>query len=135
MSSSREDVGSPPAREAEALLERLRICAFTALDAARAGDLERLRRAMEEREVLAARAEPLLARARADLARDPADAAARRSLLLTLRGVQTVDARLLAELEHRRAEVGEELLKLQEEARSPRYQPAPRTGQHLDLRR
>ena len=31
-----------PAREAEALLERLRICAFTALEAARSGDVERL---------------------------------------------------------------------------------------------
>jgi hypothetical protein len=125
----------PPAREAEALLERLRICAFTALEATRSGDVERLRRAMEEREELTSRAEPLLARVRAAVATDPADAEARRSLLLTMQGVQTADARLLAELERRRGEVGEELFKLQEDARSPRYQPARRTGQNLDLLR
>jgi hypothetical protein len=118
-----------PAREAEALLERLRICAFAALEATRSGDVERLRRAMEERDEIAARAEPLLARARFE------GPAARRSLLLTLQGVQTADARLLAELEQRRGAVGEELLKLQNDARSPRYQPARRTGQHVDLRR
>jgi hypothetical protein len=130
-----QPVDSTPAREAEALLERLRICAFAALEAARSGDTERLRRAMEEREALVTRAEPLLARARADMAADPEDAAARRSLVLTMQGVQTADARLLAELERRRGEVAGEILKIQEDARPPRYQPARRTGQHLDLRR
>lgn len=125
----------PHAREAEALLERLRICAFAALEAVRSGDMERLRRAMEEREELVLRAEPLLARARAAVPMDLADAAARRSLLLTMQGVQAADERLLAELERRRGKVAGEILRLQEDARPPRYQPAHRTGQNLDLLR
>jgi hypothetical protein len=91
---------------------------------------------MEEREELVSRAEPMLARARVAVAADGAGGGeARRSLLLTMQGVQAADAQLMAELEKRRANAGEELLKLQQDARSPRYRPTRRTGQNLDLRR
>lgn len=118
---------------AEALLERLRICAFVATEAARDGDLERLHQAIEEREVLMSRAEPLLARARSGAPTSEAESAARRSLLQTLEAVAQADAQLIIELEGGQREIAASLLELTHDARPNAYQAPPAVGLALDL--
>ena len=119
--------------QAEALLERLRICAFIATEAAREGDLERLHQAIEEREVLMTRAEPLLARIRSGAPAGGVEPAALRSLLLTLEAVAQADAQLIIGLERSQSEVAASLLEVTQDARPTAYQAPPTIGLALDL--